>query len=54
MRERAKACGGTLAAGPTDVGGWQVAAYLPAIQAATARTTPNMVTPLTCIKPATD
>jgi hypothetical protein len=30
------ACGGTMAAGPTDAGGWKVAAQLPAIPAAKA------------------
>ncbi len=36
MRERVSACGGTMAAGPTDAGGWKVAAQLPAIPAAKA------------------
>jgi hypothetical protein len=29
MAERAAALGGTLAAGPTDAGGWEMQAWLP-------------------------
>jgi signal transduction histidine kinase len=36
MRERVSACGGSLAAGPTDVGGWKVSAHLPAVPVAQA------------------
>lgn len=30
MRQRVAACGGSLSAGPTPAGGWQVSASLPA------------------------
>jgi signal transduction histidine kinase len=40
MRERVSACGGHLAIGPTDAGGWEVAAQLPAVPAANAAPEP--------------
>jgi signal transduction histidine kinase len=36
MRDRVSACGGSLAAGPTEAGGWQVSAHLPAVPVAHA------------------
>ena len=37
MRDRVAACGGSLTAGPTQAGGWQVSALLPVAPAAVLR-----------------
>ena len=37
MRDRVAACGGSLACGPTEAGGWRVSALLPMAPAAVLR-----------------